>query len=405
MRKGCAILEKSYYENIYQKEFTAEIINVTEKDNKYHVELDKSYFYPNTDGQVCDTGWINNFPVMFIYEENSRIYHVLEVKPIKIHRVSCVIDFDKKFTIMQQNLGKHVLSICFQELFNANTISSPSGSSFIEIDKNLLQEDLLKVEEMSNKLISDNIKIQVLYPNNAELKKMNIKKSNANKNEEIRVVQILDFQACPCKALHPISTIEIQMIKLTKLEKRGNISRIEFICGRAAVSDYLDKYMAIEKMSKLFGCKDIEVLQKVEALSGELKKALAEKSSLKSEIADYEVLDMLTSAETIKDVRIIKSIYNDVDIKHTNVLATKLVSFPKVIILFGAKTADKTYLLFMCSKDLNLISMNLLLKDAITLIDGKGGGSDFSAQGAGKSANNLSSSLEYAYNKVKGLLL
>ena len=44
--------------------------------------------------------------------------------------------------------------------------------------------------------------------------------------------------------------------------------------------------------------------------------------------------------------------------------------------------------------------MNNLLKDAITLIDGRGGGNDFSAQGGGKSNNNLNSALDYAYMKI-----
>jgi len=55
----------------------------------------------------------------------------------------------------------------------------------------------------------------------------------------------------------------------------------------------------------------------------------------------------------------------------------------------------------MCSKDLKILRMDSLLKDAITLIDGKGGGSEFSAQGGGKNNNNLDSSLDYAYNKIK----
>jgi alanyl-tRNA synthetase len=77
------------------------------------------------------------------------------------------------------------------------------------------------------------------------------------------------------------------------------------------------------------------------------------------------------------------------------------VSVPKVIVLFGVKSEDKANLLFMCSKDLTIISMDALLKDAITLIDGKGGGSAFSAQGGGKNNNNLDSSLDYAYSKIK----
>ncbi|MNN38346.1 hypothetical protein D3C81_1523390 [compost metagenome] len=48
--------------------------------------------------------------------------------------------------------------------------------------------------------------------------------------------------------------------------------------------------------------------------------------------------------------------------------------------------------------------MNLLLKDAISLIDGKGGGSTFSAQGGGKNTNNLDSTLDYAFMKIKNTL-
>ena len=52
-----------------------------------------------------------------------------------------------------------------------------------------------------------------------------------------------------------------------------------------------------------------------------------------------------------------------------------------------------------------MISMNSLLKDAITLIDGKGGGSALSAQGGGKNNNNLDSSLDYAFNKIKDYIM
>ena len=50
----------------------------------------------------------------------------------------------------------------------------------------------------------------------------------------------------------------------------------------------------------------------------------------------------------------------------------------------AVKSEDKVNLLFACSKDVKEVKMNDLLKDAISLIDGKGGGSPFQAQGAGK---------------------
>ena len=135
-------MEKLYYENPYQKEFIAEIIDVIEKNNEYHVVLDKSYFYPNMDIQCCDSGSISDTPVTYVYEENNKLYHVVETKPLKIHRVKCNIAFNKKYDFMQQHLGEHILSACFLELFNANTISSKidDSTSYINIDKILLRD-------------------------------------------------------------------------------------------------------------------------------------------------------------------------------------------------------------------------------------------------------------------------
>ncbi|MCJ7689289.1 MAG: DHHA1 domain-containing protein, partial [Clostridiaceae bacterium] len=200
-------------------------------------------------------------------------------------------------------------------------------------------------------------------------------------------------------------TIEVQLIKITKFEKYKNGLRIEFMCGGRAISDYSVKHEAIEKMSKLLRCNNATVLSEVQRLSGELSKALTEKRALKAEVAQYEVQNMLESAPIIGDIRVLKGIFDNGDLKYTNMLAIKLVATPKVIVLFGVKSGDKANLLFMCSRDLNIVSMDSLLKDAITLIDGKGGGSSFSAQGGGKNNNNLDSALDYAHNKIKAHII
>lgn len=396
-------LEKLYYENPYQKEFTAEVIKVIEKENEYHVELDKTYFYPEGGGQPSDTGYINGILVTYVYEEGEKIYHVVKVKPIKIHKVKCSIDFEKRYDYMQQHLGQHILSACISNLFNANTIGFHLGNEYatIDTDKPIGIDDIKACQEKANKIVLDNINIEVLYPTSSEFKKISVKKVPIKSGEKIRIVKIADIDINPCCGIHPSSTIEVQLIKITKFEKYKNGLRIEFMCGGRAVSDYVVKHEAIEKMSKLLCCNNATVLSEVQRLSGELNKALTEKRALKAEVADYEVQNMLASAEHIEDIRVLKCIYDKVDLKYATMLATKLASAPKVVVLFGVKSVDKANLLFMCSRDLNILSMDSLLKDAITLIDGKGGGSTFSAQGGGKNNNNLDSSLDYAYSKIK----
>ncbi len=399
-------MEKLYYENPYKKEFTAEIINVMEKDNKYHVELDKTYFYPYNNAQPNDIGYINSANVIYVYEEDGKIYHVLSLKPLKIHKVKCTINWERRYDYMQRQLAQHIISACFAQLLNANILDVNLGDdySYIDIDKIITIDEAKTIENMANKIISDNINVEILYLTNSELKKLSLKKTHSKSNEKIRIVKIGDIYVNRCDGLHTNSTIEIQVIKISNFSKHQNGTRIQFICGSRAVSDYLLKYEWIEKMSKILHCSDVDVLCKVEGLKDELNKAVSEKAALKTQVAEYEVQDMLNSSENIKNIRLLKSIYSNVDSKYINLLASKLVSFPNVIVLFGIKFEDKTQLIFMCSKDLNIISMNSLLKDAITLIDGKGGGSDFSAQGGGKNNNNLASSIDYAYNKIKDFI-
>ncbi|MGH4123674.1 MAG: alanyl-tRNA editing protein [Clostridium sp.] len=396
-------MEKLYYKNPYQTEFTAEVINVIEKEKEYHIELDKTCFYPEGGGQPCDTGNINGAAVTYVYEKDEKIYHVVAVKPLKIHKVKCTINFDKRYDYMQQHLGQHILSSCISDLFNASTIGFHLGmdSTTIDIDKIITGDEIKASEILSNKIVLDNISVEVLYPSNSELKKLTAKKIPVKAGEKIRIVKIGDIDVNPCCGIHPSSTIEVQLIKVIKFEKYKNGMRIEFLCGSRAVSDYISKHEAIDKMSKLLSCNSSTLLSEVDRLSDELNKALSEKRALKAVVAQYEVQNMLELATKIEDIKVLKCIYDNGDLKYTNTLATKLVSSPKVIVLFGVKSADKANLLFMCSKDLNMISMNALLKDAITLIDGKGGGSDLSAQGGGKNNNNLDSALDYALSKVK----
>jgi alanyl-tRNA synthetase len=400
-------LERLYYENPYQKDFTAEIIDVIEKDGKYHVELDKTYFYPGNANGPCDSGYMESIPIELVYEHKGKIYHIVNTKPLKIHRVKCIIDWVKRYDYMQQSLGQLIMSGCLYDAIKTNTIGVHIGnnSSYIDIDKLIGSNEIKSAEKMANQLVFNNVNVEVLYPTNAELKKLSIRKTNLKPAEKIRVIKIGDMIAVPSDVILPAFTIEAQGIKITNYSKHEKGTRVEFICGSRVVSDYLLKSETLDRISHLLHCDLNSLLTKIEGLSSELDKALSEKSALKAEVAKYEVENMLNSSETIEGIRVLKLLYDNTDLKYVNLLASKLVSYPKVVALFAVKSQEKAQLIFMCSTDLNIINMSSLLKDAVTLIDGKGGGNNFSAQGGGKNNNNLISSIDYAYNKVRDSII
>ena len=400
-------MEKLYYENPYEKDFTANIMDVVEEDDKFHILLDKTYFYPEGGGQPSDTGSIESNAITYVYEKEGNIYHVMERKPSKFKKVKCSIDWERRYDHMQQHLGQHILSAALVELFNANTIGFHLGKEYstIDIDKVIGDEDFEKVENMINEIVLSNTAVEVLYPTDKELKKLPLRKQPPKTDKQIRLVKVGDFDINACCGTHPRSTIEVQIVKITKWEKYKTGMRIEFLCGKRAVEDYALKQLRVKEISKLLAVSEHDIVPEIQRILKDIRDVSTSVRALKDEVAGYMVEKMVHTAETINDVKIIKEIYTNVDLKYMNNIASKLTAYPNVVALFGIEADDKAHLVFTRSKDLKIISMNALLKDAISLIDGNGGGSDFSAQGGGKNNNNLKSSLDYAYSKVKASIM
>lgn len=398
--------QKLYYEDQYIKDFSAEILKIIEKDNEFHIQLDRTAFFPGGGGQPFDIGNIEDSIITNVYEKDGIIYHVSNKKPIKIHKVKCKIDWDFRFDGMQQHLGQHILSSAFLELYNANTISFHLGKDFCttDVDKLLSDEELEKVEELANNNIFRSKAVEFLIPTKSELKKLSLRRVPDIDKQTLRVVKVEDVDVTACCGLHPKSTLEVQIIKIRKKEKNKGNMRVEFICGKRAVQDALRKYRFSSTLCKNLNCNEEEALIRINNLTLEYNSLQAENKSLKSQIADFEVQNLLNSCEKIGNINIVKNIFDNTDMKYVSLLASKLTSYDDVVVLYALKLQGMAYLIFMCSKSLKAISMNDLLKDAISLIDGKGGGSSFSAQGGGKGVNNLESTIDYAFAKVKSLI-
>lgn len=400
-------MEKLFYENQYLKTFTAEIAEIKELNGKFHVVLDKTAFFPGGGGQYCDLGKIEEIEVLDVYEKDGLIYHVLEKKPIKIHKVKCSLDWKRRSNGMNQHLAQHVLSACIFKLFNINTIAVHHGNEISTIDFNarLAEEQIKECEEFANNVISEALKVEFLTPTKRELKNMNLRRKLPNTNEEIRVVKIGDLDMVACCGVHPCSTLDLRLIKIKKYEKHKQGTRIEFLAGEKAVQDSFLKDEFTSSICKYLNCNEYEAINGIKNLSNNLKETNEENKKLRIELSKYEIKDMIENAYKIGEIKIIKSIFTNQNIKYVNNLVSKLIEFENIIALIAIHSNEKVNLIFSCSKNLNTLNMGEILKDAISLIDGKGGGSPTLAQGAGKNNSNLNGTLDYAFNKVKNNFL
>ncbi|MDD7754830.1 MAG: DHHA1 domain-containing protein [Clostridiales bacterium] len=396
-------MEKLFYIDSYIKNFTAEIEEVKEVDDKFHVLLNKTAFFPGGGGQYCDLGIIDNINVLDVYEENDKIYHVLEKKPNRIHKVKCEIDWDRREYGMQHHFGQHIISACFNNEYKAKTVGFHLGKDFstVDIEGFFKEEDILKIEKMCNEIIRENITVEFLNITKKEAKKLKIKEDLSKLGDNIRVVKIDDIDMNLCCGVHMKNTLDLRVIKIKKFEKYKKATRIEFLCGTKAIEEMLKRENYLNKICKLLSSNEEDAYKSIENLNNKLNEVNKENRRLEEIISNYEVKEMIESAEKINNMNVIVKVYENKTINYMNKIANKIIEKENNIGLFALKNDDRLNLLFACSKNLEKMDMNILLKDSIKLIDGKGGGSKVLAQGGGKNNSNLDSLFDYVKIKIK----
>lgn len=398
-------MEKLFYIDSYIKSFTAEIEEVKEMNNKYHVLLDKTAFFPGGGGQYCDLGTIDNICVEEVYEENDKIYHVLDKKINRIHKVKCEIDWDRREYGMQHHFGQHVISACFNNEYKAKTVGFHLGKDFatVDIEGFFKEDDIIKIESMCNEIIRDNIPVEFLNINKKEAKKLKIKDDLSKLSNDIRVVKFGDLDMNLCCGVHVKNTLDLRVIKIKKFEKYKKATRIEFLCGTKAIDEMLKRDNYLNKICKMLSSNEEGAYKGIENLNNKLNEVNKENRKLEEIISNYEIKEMIEEAEKSGSINIIIKTYENKNMNYINKIANKITETENNVGLFALINNDRLNLLFACSKNLEKIDMNILLKDSIKLVDGKGGGSKTLAQGGGKNNGNLGSLFDYAKIKIKSI--
>lgn len=395
--------EKLFYKDQYIKEFEGKVLEVTERDGKFHVFLDKTAFFPGGGGQASDLGTLDGKEVIDVIEEGDKIAHILNEKIEEGKVVKGIIDWNRRHDGMQQHLAQHVLSGCFFSMFNANTAGIHLGHdvSTVDIIGNIREDMIKKAEKRANEVIKENHKVNFIMTDREKAQAMGLRRDLATDDNSIRVVQIEDLDINACCGVHPSNTLELQMIKIKGWVPHKGNTRIEFLAGDRAVSYALDRDNILSEICKKLNTADNEAINRINNLNNDYAEVLEEKKKLKNELSKYEVQNLINSAEKSNDFIIISKIYENEDMKYLNKLATSLTEEDNRVVLFAVKGKDKANLLFAVSKNLKEKNMGALVKETLALIDGKGGGSPLIAQGGGKNVENLEKAMEYALEKVR----
>lgn len=396
------MIKKLYLEDPYTDSFDAEIINVKKHGDNFDIELDLTYFYPASGGQLHDLGYIDGIPLIEVFNAGDKIIHRLTGSP-ESKKVKCQIDFERRYDFMQQHSGQHLLTSVMESEFGYKTLSSQLGEehSTIELDTpGISEEKILTAELEVLRLIAEAIPIKSYFVKKEELEDISVRKM-VEVEEEIRIVEIHGKDYSMCGGTHLKSTSEISMVKITGSEKiRGN-TRLYFLCGKRAFQNYQNKSILLNDIRKILGVSDQQITNKIENLISDNKNLFKEIGNLYITLFDYEISGLENERKSGYIVK--RKIFANVDRTVVQQYAKKLSELEKSIGLIALKTIDNIYLFFVRSQDVS-VDMSVELKNFVTCYGGKGGGSPFFAQGGIPFTENIDDILNTLENKILGYI-
>ena len=376
---------KLFENNSLLKECTATVTACTEKEGQYLVELDQTVFFPEGGGQLSDKGKIADVIVSHVSEKDGHIYHECD-KPLEVGaEVKAVLDWRVRLDRMQQHLGEHLLSYACWKLFKANNIGFHMNEDdvFIDLDKELTEEELLKAELYTNEIIWENRPVHISYMDSTEAVKLKekMRKFNSKLTGTLRIVSVEDADICTCCGTHPPFTGMLGSVKVIRHEKHKGGCRVEFVCGSRALADADKKNSTLLAVAQGLSVKPEQVPDALAKLKADLLAQLDDVKSKLLKIEEAQLQELYDNAPTTAaGTKILAVPLDGHDAKDIKVFLPKATALEHTIcLLVAAKPERISYAAALGAATEG--DCRVLIKLLNEAFGGRGGGKSDCAQG------------------------
>ncbi len=391
--------KRLYYDSSEIHEFDSVIEAVTPaspEQSRPSIILRETAFYPTSGGQVHDTGWLTlggadqsdaRLRVTEVADaEDGRIVHYLEAPPklpLAGTAVHGSIDADRRRDHMQQHTGQHVLSAAFLELYEMPTVSFHMSDDYCSIDlatPSVSSKQIEAAEKRANQIVFENRPVRVRYVSRAEAEKLGLRKLPPAERDELRLIEVAEFDVSACGGTHVSATGQIGSILLRKTEKVRQATRVEFVCGMRAVRMARRDYGALSDAASLFSAQLWDVPEQIRRSVADSKLLRKQKDDALEELAGLmAVADLQAQAQT-NGRKIIVRVFSDRDISFAKLFAQKVTRAGTPAIALVVSTVDSVGLVFAQAAG-GSADMGALLKEVLSSVGGRGGGTRDFAQG------------------------
>ena len=160
-----------FYQDSHLCHFTAQVTQCRPAAGGWAVCLDQTAFYPEGGGQPWDLGSLADAQVLAVEERDGVIVHRCD-RPLPVGQtVAGQIDWPRRFDLMQQHSGEHMLSGLIHSRYGFHNVGFHMGAGVttIDFDGVIPQEDLPGLEAAVNEAIWRDLPVKTWFAQGREL--------------------------------------------------------------------------------------------------------------------------------------------------------------------------------------------------------------------------------------------
>ena len=294
--------DKLYERESYLKECSATVLECRESMRRkedasfYEIRLDRTIFFPEEGGQYADTGRLlaDDNVIANVIDgsviDGDIVYYIDNYLEEGV-KVRCLLDWEKRYSRMQQHTGEHILTGVIHNNFGYNNVGfhlSDDDYVTLDLDGKLSEADLSRMEQEANRVIYDNLPVTDSYPNREELSDIDYR-SKIDIEGQVRLITIgrdNPVDICACCAPHLKSTGEVGLIKIINaISYKGGV-RLSILCGMRALNFFRDEHIIVSELMSMNSCRSYEITEQVRAKDEKIKLLRQEINTVKLQIIE-----------------------------------------------------------------------------------------------------------------------
>ena len=379
--------ERLYYTEPYRTSFSATVTSCEPQGNRFAVALDRTAFYPTSGGQPFDVGTLNEARVHDVIDrEDGGVAHITD-RPLDAGTaVQGAIDWPRRFDHMQQHTGQHILSAAFDRLFEVRTESFHLGAaaSSIDLAREVSAGEVAAAEDEANRVVWEDRPVHIRVASAEEARALPLRKESL-RTGPLRLIDVEDFDLSACGGTHVARTGGVGVIAIAGWERFRGGSRVEFLCGKRAVTRFREWRDALAATARHLSVPPPELAASVEKLQLEAKLLQKTLRAQQEQLAAHEAHDLVARAGRAGQRRVLVEALDGWDAGGLKSLAiAACAAEPTLAVALFNRVLPPVAVI--AAGPASGVDAAAVLKSLIAQHGGKGGGRRELAQGGGFSA-------------------